>query len=157
MRTSDSLTLACLFCGGSQAPVLPVDRLRGACCLSCAARLGTAVVEAPGSLLGVWPLLADGEDPLEPEPRVRRPDGTTVELRQVTAELKRELTVEARMKLADTYGELGMLREQILECGQVLLARPEIPLAQRALALLFSDRLCAPGALPALRGRLFPA
>ncbi|HZI07087.1 MAG TPA: hypothetical protein VEZ71_23910, partial [Archangium sp.] len=81
----------------------------------------------------------------------------TVELRQVIAEMKRELSVEDRMKLAEMYGEIGLIREQLEECGRVLVAASAPALAQRALDVLFSPELCSPRGIEELRGRLFPA
>jgi hypothetical protein len=114
-------------------------------------------VEAPLALTDIWPLLSEEEDPLEPEPTVQRSDGSTVELRQLTAEMKRDLSVEDRMKLAELYGEIGLRREQLEECGRVLVAASAVALAQRALDVLFSRELCSPLGLEELRGRLFPA
>jgi hypothetical protein len=119
--------------------------------------VGHLLVEAPKTLTDIWPLLGEEEDELEPEPRVQRADGSTVELRQLTAEMKRDLTVEDRMKLAELYGEIGLMREQLEECGRVLVATPSAELAQRALDVLFSRELCSPLGLDELRGRLFPA
>ncbi len=114
-------------------------------------------METPSLLTDVWPLLSDDEDLLESEPKVQRADGSTVELRQITAELKRDLTVEDRMKLAEIYGDIGLIREQLEECGRVLVATSSVDLVQRALNVLFSPELCSPRGLEDLRGRMFPA
>ncbi|PTL83353.1 hypothetical protein DAT35_15340 [Vitiosangium sp. GDMCC 1.1324] len=118
--------------------------------------MGHLLVEAPASVTDIWPLLSEDEDDDSVEPSVQRPDGTTVELRQLTAELKRELSVEDRMKLAELYGDIGLRREQLEECGRVLVAAPSAELTQRALNVLFSPELCSPRGLEDLRGRLFP-
>jgi len=114
-------------------------------------------VQEPTALTDIWPLLSDDTELEEPEPTVQRADGKTVELRQVIAEMKRELSVEDRMKLAEMYGEIGLIREQLEECGRVLVATSTVALAQRALDVLFSPELCSPRGLEELRGRIFPA
>ena len=119
--------------------------------------MGQLLVEQPTRVLDIWPLLSDDEDPLEAEPRVQRSDGSTVELRQLTAEMKRDLSVEDRVKLVDIYGDIGLIREQLEECGRVLVAAPSAALAQRALDVLFSPELCSPRGLEDLRGQLYPA
>jgi hypothetical protein len=119
--------------------------------------VGHLLVEEPTLLTDIWPLLSEDPDLDEPEPLVQRADGRTVELRQVIAEMKRELTVEDRMKLAETYGDIGLIREQLEECGRVLVAAASVALAQRALDVLFSHELCSPRGLEELRGRMFPA
>jgi hypothetical protein len=119
--------------------------------------VGHLLVTAPLKLTDIWPLLSEEEDELEPEPSVQKSDGTTVELRQLTAEMKRDLSVEDRVKLAELYGDIGLMREQLEECGRVLAAAPAVELAQRALDILFSPELCSPRGLEDLRGQLFPA
>jgi hypothetical protein len=147
----------CAFCSALAPVSLQLARFGATACVACATRLGRLLVSSPEVLVPIWPLLVDAEDDLEPEPQVRRADGTVVELRQATAELKRELDLEARMQLAVMYGELGMHREQIQEAGHVLGEAHSPQLAQRAVDLLFSEALCSPSAIAQLRGRLFPA
>ena len=114
------------------------------------------LVAQPTLLTDIWPLLADDPELEEPEPTVLR-DGRPVELRRLIAEMKRELSAEDRMKLAETYGDLGLIREQLEECGRVLADASSDELAQRALDVLFSPELCSPRGLEELRGRMFPA
>lgn len=147
---------ACLLCGAEASPALNLPRFGGASCPECARRVGLLVVESPSALTDIWPLLAEEEDD-EPEPLVQRSDGRSVQLRQVTAELKRDLSVEDRVKLVELYGDIGLVREQLEECGRVLVAAPPAALAQRALDVLFSPELCSPLGLDQLRGHLFPA
>jgi hypothetical protein len=106
--------------------------------------------------LAVWPFLADDDDG-SPEPRIRLANGSSVELRARTAELKRELTVEKRLELAELYGEIGLLREQLLEAGFVLSSEPGPELAQRALNVLFASDRAAPNAVALLRRHLLPS
>lgn len=152
-----SLAATCLLCGTGASPALYLPRFGGSSCQGCARRVGHLLVEAPTTVTDIWPLLSEEEDPLEPEPRVQRADGSTVELRELTAELKRELLVEDRMQLAELYGEIGLIREQLEECGRVLMAATTVELVQRALDVLFSRELCSPLGLEELRGRMFPA
>jgi hypothetical protein len=114
-------------------------------------------MDAPATVTEIWPLLVDDEDELEAEPKVQRSDGSTVELRQLTAELKQDLTIEDRVKLVEMYGDIGLIREQLEECGRVLVAAPPVDLAQRVLDVLFSRELCSPLGLEQLRGHLFPS
>lgn len=153
--TTDLAT--CLLCGAGASPALHLPRFGGSSCQGCARRVGHLLVAEPTRLTDIWPLLSDDSELEEPEPTVQRADGRTVELRQVTAEMKRELSVEDRMKLAGMYGELGLVREQLEECGRVLVAASSAALAQRALDVLFSPELCSPLGLDELRGHLFPA
>jgi hypothetical protein len=153
--TTDLAT--CLLCGAGASPALNLPRFAGASCQGCAQRVGHLLVQEPTLLTDIWPLLADDSELEEPEPTVQRADGKTVELRQVIAEMKRELSVEDRMKLAEMYGEIGLIREQLEECGRVLVAASAPALAQRALDVLFSPELCSPRGIEELRGRLFPA
>jgi len=149
---------ACIFCGGEATPSLSLDRFGAHTCLECTHRLGKLVQASVPSLFELWPMLAidDGDD-LEPEPKVRRDDGSSVELRQVTAELKGELPPDKRLQLAITYGGLNMFREQVLECAHVLQSDASAESLQRALDLLFSKPLYRARDLEGLRGRLFPA
>jgi hypothetical protein len=157
MEPNNPSVTSCLLCGAGASPALDLPRFGGSSCQECARRVGLLLVEAPTTLTDIWPLLFEDEDVLEAEPKVQRADGTTVELRQLTAELKRDLSVEDRMKLAELYGDIGLTKEQLEECGRVLVAAPAVALAQRALNVLFSRELCSPLGLEVLRGRLFPA
>ena len=158
-----SPALACIFCGADASPAVLMPRFGTAACHECAGRIGRLVqasagAGALGTVSELWPLLTlPDEDDLEPEPRVRKSDGTVVELREVTAEMKRDLPLEKRMQLAETYGSLGMLREQIQECGFILGNAKDHDLLQRAFDVLFSRTLYRPKDLEHLRGRLFPA
>jgi hypothetical protein len=107
-------------------------------------------------LVHVWPDLRDDEDEDEPEPRVRLPDGRLVELREHTAELKRDLGPDKRLQLALTLGRLGLARESILECGHVLASEPSVAVARAALALLLSQEGLPADAVGRLRAVLFP-
>lgn len=149
-------TTACDLCGRTSAAPLKLGPLPHRGCLACAPQLGKLIHEAPARLQAVWPLLADDDDG-SPEPRVRAADGSSVELRQRTAELKKELSLEKRMELAEMLGELGLHREQLLEAGWVLAASPSPELAQRALDLLFGTGQAAPDALSLLRRHLLPS
>src|SRR5262249_23285260 len=146
------------LCGSEASPALNLPRFGGASCQECVRRVGHLLVEAPTKVTSIWPLLAedDSEDEDSLEPSVQRPGGSTGGLRQLTAELKRELSVEDRMKLAELYGDIGLRREQLEECGRVLVAAPSVALAQRALDVLFSPEVCSPLGLEELRGALFP-
>ncbi|QRO00169.1 hypothetical protein JRI60_14675 [Archangium violaceum] len=155
--TPSSSVATCLLCGAEASPALDLPRFDGSSCEDCARRVGHLLVQAPASLTDIWPLLSEDEDEDSLEPMVQRSDGTSVQLRQLTAELKRELSVEDRMKLAELYGDIGLVREQLEECGRVLAAAPAASLAQRALDVLFSHELCSPLGLEQLRGHLFPA
>jgi hypothetical protein len=155
--TTPAVVATCLLCGAGAAPALYLPRFDGAACQSCAQRVGHLLVVAPKRLTDIWPLLSEEEDSLDPEPSVQRADGSTVELRQLTAEMKRDLSIEDRMKLAELYGDIGLIREQLEECGRVLVAASAAELAQRALDILFSPELCSPRGLEDLRGQLFPA
>lgn len=147
----------CAFCGSDAPDALALPRFGAHSCVECAGRVGRFVSSDGPGTRELWPMLGEEDDDLEPEPKVRRSDGTSVELRQLTAELKAELPVEKRLELADTYGGLGMLREQILECAFVLSHDAPKTLAQRAFDLLFSRTLFKDRTLAALSGRLFPA
>jgi hypothetical protein len=149
----------CTFCGAAAAPALYLARFNSCCCTGCAARVGRLLAKVPEQLTGAFPALGveDAEDALDPEPRVRGSDGKTRELREVTAELKRELPLAARAQLAQAYGEMGMPREQVQECAHVLAAAEEPALLQHAVDLLFSETLCSPGGVDVVRSRLFPS
>jgi hypothetical protein len=148
---------ACAFCGRACSDALALKGFAAFGCATCVGRLGRLLGENPEALGAVWPVLwrdDDDDEDGEPEPRVTLPDG---QLRERTAELKRELPVQARLQLAGTYGELGMHREQVLECGFILAAAADERLSAHALALLFGHRFTAPDALDRLRAVLFPA
>ncbi len=159
MENAPTAVATCLLCGAGATPALYLPRFDGAACQKCARRVGHLLVVAPTKLTDIWPLLSDEDSEEEDshEPSVQRPDGSTVELRQLTAEMKRDLTVEDRMKLAELYGDIGLIREQLEECGRVLVAASAAELAQRALDILFSPELCSPRGLEDLRGHLFRA
>jgi hypothetical protein len=145
------------LCGRSAEECLSVDSLATQFCHPCAARLGRTLVTDPRPLGAVWPGLVEEEDDGdEAEPRVRMDDGRSVELRQRTAELKKDLPVQARMQLAMTLGELGLHREQMLECGYVLSTQPPETLARLALSVLFLQPVAADEPLARLRQVLFP-
>ncbi|MBX5482738.1 MAG: hypothetical protein IRZ16_12995 [Myxococcaceae bacterium] len=146
----------CALCDRVIREWLSIDRFSTQSCSVCATRLGRLLTDAPEALASIWPSLIE-EDTDEPEPRVRMPDGSSVELRTRTAELKKELTIEARLKLAHTYGELGLHREQVLECGTILSLEPGLAIAQGALDLLMTHRFVAPDAIERLRPAMFPA
>lgn len=150
---------ACAFCGRACSDALSIERFGAYSCPACMVRLGRVLVDRPHALEDVWPALTrkeeDDEDD-EPEPKVRLEDGRLVELRERTAELKQELPIAARVQLASTYGDLGMHREQVLECGFVLASEPGEALGAEALRVLFS-RFTAPDALERLRVVLFPS
>jgi hypothetical protein len=148
---------SCTFCNGSQFAPLRLVHFEVNACRSCMLRLGRLLLEAPETLFLLWPALAEPEDEDEPEPKVRRADGSTVELRQVTAELKRELPIEKRMQLAETYGSLGMFREQVIECGYVLVNATATDLLQRAVNVLFTRPLCVRDTVEQLRAVLLPS
>jgi hypothetical protein len=145
------------LCGRSAAECLSVDSIATQFCFPCAARLGRSLVSDPRPLEAVWPgLVEEDEDDEDAEPRVRLDDGRSVELRQRTAELKKDLPVEARMQLAMTLGELGLHREQMLECAYVLSTEPPEKLARLALSVLFLQPVAVDEPLARLREVLFP-
>jgi hypothetical protein len=148
---------ACALCARFADAALPLDALDARICLMCATRLGQALVNRPEPLAAVWPSLASDEDDDEPEPRLRLPDGSSVEVRERTAALKQELTLDARMKLALALGELGLHREQALDCGHVLCADPPEHLARIALETLFEQPLASKDPLALLRELLYPS
>ena len=112
------------------------------------------LIERPTTFVSIWPLLAEDDDG-SPEPKVRLSDGRTVELRERTAELKRELSMDKRLELAEMLGPLGLPREALLEAAFVLTeATPE--LVQRAVDLLFSERT-SPADVAQLERLLLPS
>lgn len=148
---------SCTFCLGRQPAPLRLEHFEVNSCQGCMLRLGRLLVEAPETLVLLWPALNDMEDEDEPEPKVRRADGSTVELRQLTAELKSELPIDKRMELAETYGTLGMYREQVIECGYVLVNATATDLLQRAVNVLFTRPQCVRDTVEMLRAVLLPS
>jgi hypothetical protein len=148
--------MTCAFCGREAGESYPLDAFGAESCPPCATRLGRTLLNPPRELAGVWAALAEEDDETEPEPRVRLPDGRLVELRERTAELKRDLGPEKRIELAWTLGRLGLRREAILECGHVLAAEPSKAVARAALALLLSQKGMPDDALARIRAVLFP-
>lgn len=125
-----------------------------ALCPRCSTELGERLLAQPERFHDLWPALREDDD--DPEPRVRLDDGTSIELRERTAELKRDLTVEERAELAYTFVALGLARESLLEAAFVLSAGPSPALRHRALALLFPEAP-APSLLAELRSALYPS
>lgn len=142
----------CVFCRTERGERLTFGNGESAC-LRCTRLLGTMLRDNDRTLTGIWPALVDDDD--GPEPMVRMPDGRKVELRERTAELKKELTIPQRAELAATYVQIGLLREAILEVAEVL-ASGEIEPSQKVLALLFTDPLSAPDAQERVRPYLLP-
>src|SRR4051812_42487669 len=120
--------MTCVFCGRAAPEAVSLELHGAESCPGCLVRLGRTLVDAPLLLAGVWPVLAEPEDDghSEPEPKVHMPDGRVVELKDRTAELKRDLRPEQRLQLARNLGLLGMHREQVLEVGHVLAAEPPL-------------------------------
>lgn len=149
-------TQRCSLCDRNATETLRLGPLDARACRACTGVLGRMIQDAPARLAQVWPMLLerDGE---EPEPRVRLPDGRSVELRERTAELKRELSLEQRAQLVTLLGELGLEREQLLEAAFVLFAGAPPPLAQLAVDALFSEGRAAPTAVAVLRKYLLPS
>ena len=151
------MSLACGLCARSVNTCIPVDFLGTQVCYPCSARLGRVLVTDPKPLAAVWPALQEEEDEDgEPEPKVRLADGRSVELRQRTEEMKKELPLDQRMRLAMTLGELGLHREQMLECGYILSTEPPETLARLALSVLFANKMELRDPLERLRAALFP-
>jgi hypothetical protein len=123
-------------------------------CGRCTSHLGVLLGEE-ARLASIWPALSELDDDDEPEPTVRLSDGSKVELRQRTEELKKDLTPSQRVELMDTYVKLGLGREAVLEAAQVLKGG-ERDDREKVLALLFSPPLAAPDALERLRPFLLP-
>ena len=131
--------MTCAFCHRAADDGLQLGPLASHACLPCARRLGMRLLERPTTFVPIWPLLADDDDGSS-EPKVRLSDGRTVELRERTAEMKRELSMDKRVELAEMLGPLGLPREQLLEAAFVL-TEAEPPLAQRAMDVLFGARI----------------
>ncbi len=161
MSSTPELRQACAFCGRACSDALSIERFGAFSCPTCSVRLGRLLVDRPQALEAIWPALmpraSEGDEDDEPEPKVRLEDGRLVELRERTAELKRELPIAARVQLASTYGDLGMHREQLLECGYVLASEPGDAIGGQALRVLFNHRFTSPDALERLRVILFPS
>lgn len=135
--------------------VLRLGELDARACRICTGLLGRTLLEAPLRLVAVWPALREDDD--SPEPRVRLADGRSVELRERTAELKRDLSLEQRAQLVSMLGELGLGREQLQEAGFLLFVGAAAPLAQLALDTLFAEGRASPGAVAELRRHLLPS
>ncbi|MGA9525782.1 MAG: hypothetical protein WBV82_30265 [Myxococcaceae bacterium] len=151
------MPLACGLCARSVEACIPIEFLGTQVCFPCSARLGRALVTNPALLSAVWPVLEEEEDDGEPEPRVRLSDGRSVELRERTAEMKKDLPLDQRMRLAMTLGELGLHREQILECGFILSVEPPEVLARLALSVLFANKMSLREPMEQLQTMLFPS
>src|SRR4051812_34197400 len=87
----------CVFCGADAPEPISLSRFGANSCTDCAVRVGKLVSTPRPVIFELWPMLAEQDDDLEPEPRVRKSDGTMVELREVTAEMKRDLPLEKRL------------------------------------------------------------
>ncbi|MBS2026443.1 MAG: hypothetical protein JST54_00945 [Deltaproteobacteria bacterium] len=146
--------MTCAFCHRAADGGPSLGPLEARTCLPCARRLGVLLIERPTMFVSLWPVLAEDDDG-SPEPKVRLSDGRTVELRERTAELKRELSMDKRLELAEMLGPLGLPREAILEAAFVL-REAEPNLVQRALDLLFSERT-SPADLAQLERLLLPS
>lgn len=144
---------SCIFCRSQKGESIPFGETQDVVCPRCALQLGTMINALDQTLLTIWPALID-ED-LEPEPMVRLSDGRRVELRQHTAELKTELTVEQRAELANTYVKIGLLREAILEAAHVLQSGVK-DASGKVIGLLFQEPLSAPDAIERVRPFLLP-
>lgn len=143
----------CIFCGSERGEFLAFSDSNEFACARCARQLGLMIRDMDRQLLTIWPALVDEDD--EPEPMVRLADGRRVELRQHTAELKKDLSVEQRAELANTYVQLGLLREAILEVAEVL-ASGTREASEKVLRLLFTEPLSAPDSLERVRPYLLP-
>ncbi len=151
------MPLACGLCARSVHTCIPVEFLGTQICYPCSARLGRVLVSDPEPLAAIWPALKAEDDDGEPEPKVRLADGRSVELRERTAEMKKDLPLDQRMRLAMTLGELGLYREQMLECGFILSAEPPEVLARLALSVLFANKMELREPMERLRAVLFPS
>ncbi len=134
---------------------MPLPFAGGHSCRDCLLRLGQFLTSGRTDAALIFPALHDPDDD-EPEPVVRLPDGRRVELRQHTAEMKKDLTAEQRAELANTYLQLGLFREALLEAGAVLAAEPPPEVATKVLSLVFTTPLGDADAVPALRQRFLP-
>lgn len=148
--------LICDLCERPAADAVPLGDFPAVACRDCTRRLGKLIHINPRLLGRVWPHLVQGDDG-SPEPRVRLPDGRSVELRERTAELKRDLPMEKRAELAELLGELGLEQELLLEAATVLEAEVPPELVARAAAVLFRRERAAPDAVEQLRPHLRPS
>ena len=140
----------CVICRTEEG-VLATEHV--ALCPRCATELGRQLQAQPERFVGLWPALKEDDD--DPEPRVRLDDGTSIELRERTAELKQDLSVAERAELVQTFVALGLGRESLLEAAYVLSTEPPPTLTHRALALIFVEPP-TPSQITELRTALFP-
>jgi hypothetical protein len=146
---------SCLFCRSARGEFLTLGA-EGAACERCALRLGMMLKEQEPILFSIFPVLRErDDDDGEPEPTVRLPDGRRVELRERTAELKKDLTMDQRAELTGTYVQIGLHKEAVLEAG-VVLSSGVLSASERVLPILFSQPLSAPDALERVRPLLLP-
>lgn len=147
---------SCLFCQSNKGAFLSLGE-DGAACERCAVRLGMMLKDGEPILFSIFPALREvtDDDDDEPEPTVRMPDGRKVELRERTAELKKDLTMDQRAELTGTYIEIGLHREAVIEAG-VVLSSGVLSASERVLPLLFREPLSAPDALERVRPLLMP-
>lgn len=125
-------------------------------CQSCAERVAQLLLQRPQALIPVWSaLVVDEEEASEPEPRVHLSDGRTVELREHTEAMKKDLAPSQRLALAQMLGDLGLHREQLLECAVVLSKEPATQLTPYAVGMLTAKM--EDGGFATLRGILFPS
>ncbi len=146
----------CLFCQrSSQAPVdvLPSN---AKACHACVSRLGTLLLEQDLAVAAIWPALRHQVEEEGDEPIVRLPDGRVVELRERTAELKEQLSLEKRAALARTYVEIGMYREAVMEAALVLSQSENSQALAAALEVLLTPPLGRPRAAESVRVLLRP-
>jgi hypothetical protein len=157
-RESAAPAPGCSLCGQTGGPLLALARFGGAC-LPCVCRLGRLLQDAPGRLQLLWPALgADEDEEDEPEPKIRLPDGSSVELREQTAKLKEELSVPLRLELAETFNNIGLQREMLGECAFVMTRATEAPpdVTQRAVDLFLAACSVRTDFLEQLSRLLFP-
>lgn len=151
----DSTT--CSICKAAQTDggILPSG---GALCANCAIRLGMMLREGGLTLAPIFPALhsfEDDEDDDEPEPMVRRDDGSRVELRVRTEELKKDLTPSQRLELARTYRIIDSYRQALMELGLVLIEGTTDERTE-ALGQLFAPPFAAPDAFERATVHLLP-
>ncbi len=103
----------------------------------------------------LWPAVHDPDED-EPEPMVTLPDGRRVELRAHTENMKKDLTVEQRAELSDTYSKLGLYREAVLEAALTLKTGASAEAITKALTVLFSEPLGNAETVRAIRRRFLP-
>jgi len=146
--------LPCALCGLKSPRVYRLPQPGESACERCASRLGDLFFDEP-RLARIWPSLSDTEDDDEPEPMVRLSDGSKVELKSRTEELKKDLTPAQRAELMVTYVELRMLKEAVLEGARVLREGGDEE-KERVLSVLFSLPLAAKDASEQLKPFLLP-